>query len=221
MSFDQTAGTAHALLARASPKRRDGPEEEGPLLERHRRGGEARRWRHELLPGACPPGRVVRNVSPNPTHSTRFWHTPRDRGCRRVRHTSGIATPRDRTPTRVVLTTQKRAGSEEVPCAWLGCCAPERAVNAKVLPLAGARESPPQFLSETKRSDRDSVRSRRRPRRPVPERDLARTASGDEIPRAHGGSNERRDGRLTTVLPFPKPEWHGVLKKKNKNKTYL
>ena len=54
-----TAGTAHALLARASPKRRDGPEEEGPLLERQRRGGEARRWRHELLPGACPPGRVV------------------------------------------------------------------------------------------------------------------------------------------------------------------
>jgi len=144
--FDQTAGTAHALLARASPKRRDGPEEEGPLLERHRRGGEARRWRHELLPGACPPGRVVRNVSPNPTHSTRFWHTPRDRGCRRVRHTSGIATPRARTPTRVVLTTQKRAGSEEVPCAWLGCCAPERAVNAKVLPLAGARESPPRVF---------------------------------------------------------------------------
>ena len=141
-----TAGTAHALPARASPKRCDGPEEEGPLLERQRRGGEARRWRHELLPGACPPGRVVRNVSPNPTHSTRFWHTPRDRGCRRVRHTSGIATPRARTPTRVVLTTQKRAGSEEVPCAWLGCCAPERAVNAKVLPLAGARESPPRVF---------------------------------------------------------------------------
>lgn len=94
----------------------------------------------------APPGRVVRNVSPNPTHSTRFWHTPRDRGCRRVRHTSGIATPRARTPTRVVLTTQKRAGSEEVPCAWLGCCAPERAVNAKVLPLAGARESPPRVF---------------------------------------------------------------------------
>ena len=144
--FDQTAGTAHALLARASPKRRDGPEEEVPLLERHRRGGEARRWRHELLPGACPPGRVVRNVSPNPTHSTRFWHTPRDRGCRRVRHTSGIATPRARTPTRVILTTQKRASAEEVPCAWRGRCAPERAVNAKVLPLACTRESPPRVF---------------------------------------------------------------------------
>ena len=93
-----------------------------------------------------PPRGGSSEVFRRPHPSTRFWHTPRDRGCRRVRHTSGIATPRARTPTRVVITTQKRAGSEEVPCAWLGCCAPERAVNAKVLPLAGARESPPRVF---------------------------------------------------------------------------
>ena len=82
-----------------------------------------------------PPGAGRLKFFADPTHATRFWHTPRDRGCRRVRHTSGIATPRARTRTRVVLTTQKRGGAEEVPCAWRGCCAPERAVNAKVFDL--------------------------------------------------------------------------------------
>ena len=95
MSFDQTAGTAHALLARASPKRRDGPEEEGPLLERHRRGGEARRWRHELLPGACPPGAGRLKFFADPTQATRFLaHASRSGLPTRAPHV------RDRDPTR-------------------------------------------------------------------------------------------------------------------------
>ena len=84
-----------------------------------------------------------------------------------------------------------------------------------------------EFLSERKRSDRDSVRSRRRPRGALAAvfvNGTSRKPHRQTKSHAHGGPNERRRGRLTTVLPSllrrrAFPEWHS--KKQNISKQSL
>ena len=75
-----------------------------------------------------PPGAGRLKFFADPTHATRFWHTPRDRGCRRVRRdASRIATPSARTRARDSLTARMRAGAEGFPRDWRASGAPERA----------------------------------------------------------------------------------------------